>query len=381
MRRLALLCCLALACTRSVVRPTPATSRLTLEEATALVPKTVTDREGWALDVLTALDSSRVHPDVEAVCSVLAVIEQESTFQANPPVPGLAKLVRRKLEAMSDEVLLGRVALDLLLAGRAAGTKRTFAERLDAVRTERDLDLVFRDLLRYHETEFPLAYRMADLASHLTGRGDVEALNPITTAGSMQVSVRFAVEHPSSKGLEEWEVRDRLYTRAGGVHYGTARLLAWDASYDAPSQRFADYNAGLYSSRNAAFQAQLTTLTGRTLALDGDLLLYDKHGEPLDRDSATLGALLAFRKTSATELSESTVRRDVRKEKTREFEQTATWAAVRKAWRAKTGKQPAYAQLPEVVIRSPKITGDKSTAWFAQNVDRRYRACLGRAGK
>ena len=36
---------------------------------------------------------------------------------------------------------------------------------------ERDLDLVFRDLLRFHETEFPVTYRLAGFASWVSGRG------------------------------------------------------------------------------------------------------------------------------------------------------------------------------------------------------------------
>ena len=36
--------------------------------------------------------------DIENVCAALAVTEQESSFQADPQVPGLADIARRKID-------------------------------------------------------------------------------------------------------------------------------------------------------------------------------------------------------------------------------------------------------------------------------------------
>jgi hypothetical protein len=155
-------------------------------------------------------------------------------------------------------------------------------------------------------------------------------------------------------------------------------LLGYEAAYPEPLFRFADYNAGVYASRNAALQAQLTRLTGIPLAPDGDLQLYDKQGEPLDEDSQSLQALLAFRKRYAPELSERQVRRDVRKEKQEDFETTDTFRAVKRVYANETGESPAYAQLPQVTLRSPKLKNERTTAWFARSVEARFQKCQAR---
>jgi len=354
--------------------------RVTVEQATRLVPPDVKDREGWAEDVLAALEAHRHYPSVETVCSVLAVIEQESGFQANPPVPGLSRIVRKRLDAYAAKLgPLGPPALSALLGGQASGQKKTFEQRLETVRTERDLDRVFRDLLEYYDTEFPATYVAAQLASSLFKSTRLEDLNPITTAGSMQVSVRFSEELAGDDERARRRVREELYTRGGGVYYGTARLLGYEAHYDSPLYRFADYNGGVYTSRNAALQEQVSQLTGIALVQDGDLLAYDKQGEPLDEDSNSLKALLVFRERHAPKLSARRVRKDTLEEKQLAFEETDTWSAIKRSYQEVTGKAPAYAKLPTVVIRSPKLSGDRSTAWFAQSVNKRYQRCLGRA--
>lgn len=373
-------CATLSACAPRHARPEPPLPpRVTVEEAVRLVPPDVKEREGWAEDVLAALEAHRLYPSAEAVCSVFAVIEQESGFEPNPAVPGLARIVEERLEAYADKLgPLGPPAIKGLLEGRAAGQTRTFEQRLKQVKTERDLDRLFREMLEYYELEFPKTYTAAQLASVLFKGTRLEELNPITTAGSMQVSVRFAEELAGGDERALERVREELYTRGGGVYYGTARLLGYTAHYSEPLHRFADYNAGFYASRNAALQEQVSRLTGLKLVPDGDLLMYDKNAEPLDEDSNSLKALLAFRQRYAPDLSEWRVRKDVLKEKELELEETDTWNAIKSVYQEVTGETPAYAQLPTVTIRSPKITGEKSTVWFARNVDKRYQRCMAR---
>ncbi|MFP2963165.1 DUF1615 family protein [Myxococcus sp. 1LA] len=356
----------------------PAPPRLSVSEVAKLMPPQLQEREGWARDVLAALEVEEIAPSPPAVCSVLAVIEQESGYKVDPAVPGLPKMVRDRLEEHANKLgPLGRKVLASVLEGRAKGSKKTFDERLRALRTERDLDRLFRDMLAYYEDEYPSAFKVVDFTSGVFSSGRLHEFNPVTTAGSMQVSVRYAIQK-AGEDADPAEVRESMYTRAGGVRYGTARLLGYEAAYPEALFRFADYNAGVYASRNAALQSQVSRLTGHPLAPDGDLQLYDKQGEPRSEDSKSLQALLAFRQRYAPDLSERTVRRDVRKEKEAEFESTDTFRAVKRLYQRETGEAPSYAQLPRVTLNSPKLKRELTTAWFARSVDQRFQKCMKR---
>lgn len=353
--------------------PTAVAPTLTVERLAQALPSGLNDRQGWASDILSTLDQLELPPTLQNVASVLAVLEQESGFSPNPSVPGLSQLVKTRLDAYTSRLgPLGEPLAKKLLEGKAPGTTNTFYQRIDLLKTERDLDRLFRDILRYYQDQFPVTMVAAGILGEAFTSRSFEDLNPITTAGSMQVSVRYATQLAIEKGRDPSQVREEIYTRRGGLYYGVSRLLSYNANYDNPVYRFADYNAGFYSSRNAAMQAQLGELLKQEVVPDGDLLLYDKEGKALERDSNTLRAFLQWRSRFAPDLSEARVRRDLHDEKTLSFEQTETWTRFRKSYQAQTGKRPDFAHLPRVSITSPKMKTDRTTAWFARSVQKRY---------
>jgi hypothetical protein len=171
-------------------------------------------------------------------------------------------------------------------------------------------------------------------------------------------------------------VRDEVFTRRGGLYFGTAHLLDYPVAYDDMLYRFADFNAGHYSSRNAAFQNAVSIVSGVKLALDGDLLL---HGSAANQPSKTE---LAVRKIAAkVDLSESQIRSDLERGEDESFVKARVYERVfelaRKA--RPRGGVPA-AMVPKIKLESPKITRQLTTEWFARRVKERYEKCLARAG-
>jgi hypothetical protein len=350
---------------------------LDARQIAALIPPRVSDRAAWGEAIHGALHELRIHPARDRACAVIAVIAQESGFRADPEVPRLAALIEERIARARDRLgPLGKPVFSRLLDTRAFGQRRTFAERLATVRTERDVDVVFRDLIAYHQASHPMTFRTVEVAGKLFDLESLAALNPITTAGSMQVSVRFAERWAREHRGDPSKVRDALYTREGGVLYGTARLFAHEAAYPSLLFRFADYNAGVYASRNAAFQAQLAKLVGKPLALDGDVLAYGPDEEVESGETETMKALALFRTRFAPELSDRRLWRDALEEKRLAFERTDSYRAVKRVY-AELHGPPPYAMLPRVEIESPKLSRKRSTAWFATSVQRRYEGCLG----
>ncbi|MBA3775487.1 MAG: DUF1615 domain-containing protein [Betaproteobacteria bacterium] len=351
--------------TREDIARAPEHPTLSAAEGRALVarllPDGIADRTGWAIDIYAAIAALEIPATPENICAAVAITEQESGFRVDPPVPGLATIAWKEIDKRREGAGIPRMVLDAALALPSSNGK-SYSERLDAVRTERQLSELFEDFIR----KVPLGKTF--LADH----------NPVGTGGPMQVSVAFAEAHAAAKTYPypvSDTIRHEVFTRRGGMYFGIAHLLDYPVSYDRHLYRFADFNAGHYASRNAAFQNALTQASGIPLSLDGDLLRYE-HGQAAAKPGSTeLAARVLARRL---DMSEAQIRRDLELGKVRGFEQSRLYARVFALVDKLTGKSAPRAVLPRIQLRGPKITRQLTTDWFANRVDGRYRTCLAR---
>lgn len=347
------------------------------EQIKLLIPGRVQNRDTWASDIGQVSKQLGIPKTKENMCTIIAVVDQESNFVADPQVPGLGEKAIREVDARLED------KLGATLAGYFKNMLKTqpspqdnYLSQMRKVKTERELDELYREMFSH----FSQHYHVSALtgAARLVGQDVSERLNPITTLGSMQVHISYAKAHKRSS-MNMAELRSDLYTQNGGLYYGIHRLMMYPADYDKPLYRFADYNSGRYSSRNAAFQRMLNELTQTELTLDGDLLLYNKDGDIRSNQSQSERALIAVFAANNVLITPRQLRADLKKEKDAKFENTQTYLALRKLYEAKTGKPPTYAMMPEVVISGPKLSRDYNTNWFATRVNGRYQTCMQRA--
>lgn len=370
--------------TQVMLEAKPAVPVLNLEQTTNLIKTAepnAREPRAWANDLLAVLKEHGLYQSRENICAVIAIADQESGFVANPTIPNLGKISEQAVIAKLKKFsLLGEGAV--LFLNKFPNTNDSFMQRIRKAKTERDLDLAYRDLIGGLK-QYAQQYKLNWLVDNRFANSFIESNNEINTIGSMQVAVSFAVqfEREQRKGktlsLEEmYQVRDKLYTRKGGLYYGSLLLLGYESGYDKKIYRFADFNAGRYSSRNAAFQTMLSKLAGKTLASDGDLLIYQADGDVEMTVSGTEQAVRNVVQKYNLGFKDYQIRRDLLKEKQLAFNSTPTYQAILKTYQQATGKAPLYAQLPGIELHSEKSSRILTTAKFANTVNTRYQRCV-----
>lgn len=321
-----------------------------------LLPKGIDKPSAWAQDIFAAFEALELAPTTENACAAIAVTQQESTFQASPAVAGLGTIARKEIDARAQRYHVPEFVVNAALSLESPNGK-TYAERLKKARTEQELSETFEDFIAI----VPLGRRLfADF-------------NPVRTGGPMQVSIAFAQEHASEHRYPypiHDTIRREVFTRRGGMYFGIAHLLDYPVDYEDMLYRFADFNAGHYASRNAAFQNALSIASKSKLALDGDLIIHGSR-EPSRTELAT--------RRLALDLSDAEIRRDLERGRDAAFSASTLYRRVFELADTARGRRVPRALVPSIRLKSAKITRNLTTEWFAQRVNTRYQQCLARA--
>lgn len=345
---------------QAVIKPPPRPDEVR-QRIVSVMPASVPDRPGWAVDIYAALATLRIEPNDRHVCAVLAVVEQESGYKVDPAVPRLGQIAREEIDRRAE-----RAGVPSLLVGAALQLRsadgRSYAERIGGAKTEKELSQAFEDFIE----AVPLGKRL------------LSSYNPVRTGGPMQVSIGFAEAQVGARPypyVMAGSVRDEVFSRRGGLYFGIAHLLDYPADYDALIYRFADFNAGHHASRNAAFQAAVSLVSGIPLELDGDLV---RRGAGADEPGSTELAVRTL--APRLGLSDSAIRRALERDGEPDFGQSRLFERVFALAEQVNGKPLPRAVIPRIRLSSPKITRPLTTEWFARRVEERYRRCLAKLG-
>jgi len=341
--------------TATAPAPKPVEAHALIDES---LPRNVSDRSLWITDIFAAFKVLTVTPTPANICAVVAVIEQESGFQVDPVIPGLGAIARSEIDRRAERAHVPMMMINGVLALKSSDG-RSYGDRIDSARTEKQLSDVYEDFL----AAVPLGQTLfADR-------------NPIRTRGPMQVNVAFAEQFSSATPYPyqaKQSIGDELFTRRGSVYFGIAHLLDYRAPYPIYLYRFADYNAGQYASRNAAFQSAVSIASGVALNTDGALL-------PHAADASTGATELALQTLAARlHMSADAIHGALAQGKAYSFETTPLYLRTFALAERKAGRSLPRAAVPRITLVGPKLKRNLTTDWYAHRVDERFKRCLNR---
>lgn len=108
------------------------------------MPSSAPDKKGWATDYYGGIFGVGIPATTENIRSVLAVAQQESNFSADAPVPGLGKL-RGKRSTGARMRFMCRISWQYTALLLKSPNGKSYSERLDNVKTEKQLSAIFDD--------------------------------------------------------------------------------------------------------------------------------------------------------------------------------------------------------------------------------------------
>jgi len=210
---------------------------------------------------------------------------------------------------------------------------------------------------------------------------DITFTNAGKDIGCMDIKLCKAINierEIGNKNDPEEVVYDKITTDEGCVYYGEQYLrrisepfLKDDSSLtnDKINYILSEYVAGEYSSRNSAFQKQVSELTGLQLDLDGDLLIYEDDCSTSDTVSNTERAIRLIISNNNFGITNSDLRKMLLKEKSKNFEDTDIYKKIKTLYKKELNKDPEYLILPNAARYSNLGTSkDKLSINFVEDV-------------
>ncbi len=308
--------------------------------------------EEWANAILRVMIDWNIPLEFEHVSLIVSTIERESDFRADPLTPNIENIIQRKLQEIKE----GGEWLGLKYRG-ANRFYEKYKDQIREIKTEKQLEQ-FLDSVGFVEKLFVKGFRPE-------------------TVGSMQLNVekaRVLAQKYSHEDYSDKEMRSILYTQKGGVYYGVLYLNEIINVYtdyntkpldeDRIKLIAADYQSGLYSSRNAALQNQLNVLLRSNLALDGDI--GDKTMEVVEEFLIRVGREDLLTRDNLKTFQAS--------EKEDDLEDTIIYHTIKIEYEKRTGNSPEYAIIPENVIDVAKYGTEITSEGYVRGTYARYMA-------
>ena len=158
---------------------------LNAEQIRKAIPPRVQNRSSWAQDIYDITDQLGIPQTKQNICSIVAVIDQESNFVADPQVPGLGEKAVKEVQTRLDEKFKEKLGDGIggTMAGYFEEVLKTqpspdnnYLSQMRKVTTERQLDELYREIFDYMSKHYHVSALTG--AAKLVGQDIGEKMNP-----------------------------------------------------------------------------------------------------------------------------------------------------------------------------------------------------------
>jgi len=330
-------------------------------------PNQNSDVREWTNSIYKYMESSGIEITPSSVSVVLSILEQESAFNANPNVD-LGEVCFNLPKKCAAGICYTGIKQCEYIFGKSSGslTGKEFAQ----------------DLLNAKDGNIKGGNWFVRQAWKVFGPGVLTSVE--VSMGPAQLKsfrVREILAEARGVNLEDVELSDavfnEIFTRDGGLKYGIEYLSGIFETYDNDFDEninfmFADYNAGIYSSRNAELQYELYRLANgvepSSNFVDGDFLIWDAPHESNSKKSETQKLVKKYFEREGYDTSG--IRDDLEQEKTVEFEGTDVFIKIKDDY----GEDAKDGRIPSASIFSIKSGLTLSASSYVDRINGKHSA-------